>query len=51
MENAREVKDGTLDLATFDRICIDAGINPGSTADITIGSLYVALGEGWQWDC
>ena len=51
MENAREVRNGTRDLATFDRICIDAGINPGSTADIIIGSLYVALGEGWQWDC
>ncbi len=50
MMNAREVKDGHLDLTMFDRSCIDAGINPGSTADIMIGSLYVALGEGWQWD-
>ena len=50
MENAREVRNGSRDLALFDRVCIDAGINPGSTADILIGSLYVALGEGWQWD-
>jgi triphosphoribosyl-dephospho-CoA synthase len=50
MENAREVRNGTRDLTLFDRDCIDAGINPGSTADIIIGSLFVALGEGWQWD-
>jgi triphosphoribosyl-dephospho-CoA synthase len=51
MENAREVRNGTLDIGTFDRNCINAGINPGSTADIIIGALYIALGEGWQWDC
>jgi len=50
MERAREVRKGTLELATFDRNCIYAGINPGSTADIIIGSLYIAMGEGWQWD-
>ena len=50
MENSREVRKGIRDLTLFDRDCIDAGINPGSTADIIIGSLYVALGEGWQWD-
>lgn len=50
MEKAREVRDGASDLAMFDKNCIDAAINPGSTADIIIGSLYIALGEGWQWD-
>lgn len=50
MKTAREVRNGTHDLAIFDKACIDAGINPGSTADLIIGSLYVALGEGWQWD-
>jgi len=50
MKNAREVRDGSRELVVFDKHCIDAGINPGSTADITIGSLYIALGEGWQWD-
>ncbi len=50
MEKAREVRNGSQNLAIFDRACIDAGINPGSTADILIGALYVALGEGWQWD-
>jgi len=43
MKNAREVRNGTRDLTLFDKDCIDAGINPGSTADILIGSLYVAL--------
>lgn len=50
MEKAREVRNGSQNLAIFDRACIDAGINPGSTADILIGALYIALGEGWQWD-
>jgi triphosphoribosyl-dephospho-CoA synthase len=50
MKGAREVLEGSRDLVVFDRACIDAGINPGSTADIIIGSLYVALGEGWEWD-
>ena len=48
---AREVRDGARDLAEFDHDCIEKGINPGSTADIIIASLYVALGEGWKWDC
>lgn len=50
MQKAREVCDGRRDLAEFDLNCIEAGINPGSTADILIGSLFIALGEGWQWD-
>lgn len=50
MTYAREVRSGVRDLAEFDRSCIESGINPGSTADIIIGSLYIALGEGWQWD-
>jgi triphosphoribosyl-dephospho-CoA synthase len=51
MEKAAEVRDGFLDLMSFDQECIDRGINPGSMADIIIASIYVALGEGWQWDC
>jgi triphosphoribosyl-dephospho-CoA synthase len=50
MEQAREVIDGTIDLSAFDDECIAAGINPGSTADITIAAIYCALGEGWRWD-
>jgi triphosphoribosyl-dephospho-CoA synthase len=50
MQKAREVRNGSQNLAIFDRACIEAGINPGSTADILIGALYIALGEGWQWD-
>jgi len=51
MEKAREVRDGVRDLQAFDQECIDRGINPGSIADIIIASIYIALGEGWEWDC
>jgi len=51
MKKAREVRDGIRDISGFDQECIDAGINPGSIADIIIASLYIALGEGWAWDC
>jgi triphosphoribosyl-dephospho-CoA synthase len=51
MKKAREVSNGFRDIAEFDQECIDAGINPGSIADIIIASLYIALGEGWAWDC
>ena len=51
MLTAREVLDGKTSLETFDARCIERGINPGSIADITIASIYIALGEGWSWDC
>jgi triphosphoribosyl-dephospho-CoA synthase len=51
MLTAREVLDGRSSLETFDARCIERGINPGSIADITIASIYIALGEGWSWDC
>ena len=50
MEKAREVLDGRRVLETFDAECIEAGINPGSIADITIAAIFIALGEGWEWD-
>jgi triphosphoribosyl-dephospho-CoA synthase len=50
MRRAREVLDGKVAITDFDEECIEGGINPGSIADITIAGLYVALGEGWQWD-
>ena len=50
MRCAAEVLRGERDLALFDTECVEAGINPGSIADITIAGIYVALGEGWQWD-
>jgi triphosphoribosyl-dephospho-CoA synthase len=46
-----EVLKGSRDIAEFDAECISRGINPGSTADILIGGIYIALGEGWEWDC
>ena len=50
MELARQVLDGKKVLETFDAECIEAGINPGSIADITIAAIFIALGEGWEWD-
>ena len=51
MQKAQDVREGLRDLVTFDQECIDGGINPGSIADIMIAALYIALGEGWVWDC
>lgn len=51
MTKAMEVREGLRDLETFDAECIRRGINPGSIADIIIASIYIALCEGWQWDC
>jgi triphosphoribosyl-dephospho-CoA synthase len=51
MMHAREVLGGTRDITSFDEECIASGVNPGSIADIIIASIYIALGEGWQWDC
>jgi triphosphoribosyl-dephospho-CoA synthase len=50
MRKAREVLDGHETLEHFDQDCIDKDINPGSIADITIAAIFVALGEGWEWD-
>jgi triphosphoribosyl-dephospho-CoA synthase len=50
MERAREVIDGLRDIHEFDELCIREKVNPGSIADIIIASIYIALGEGWEWD-
>ncbi len=47
---ARNVLDGRVPVETFDADCIEKGINPGSIADIIIAAIYIALGEGWEWD-
>lgn len=44
------VTAGEMTLMEFDRYCINEGINPGSLADIMIAGLFVAIGEGWEWD-
>jgi len=51
MAKAAEVRAGTRDLEEFDRECIGRGINPGSLADVIVAGIFVALGEGWQWEC
>lgn len=48
---AGEVLAGRRSLEAFDEECLRRGINPGSIADLIIAGIYVALGEGWQWDC
>jgi triphosphoribosyl-dephospho-CoA synthase len=50
MAVAREVLEGKRSLEDFDAECINLDINPGSTADIIIASIFIALKEGWQWD-
>ena len=50
MLSARDVLDGKRSSEEFDEDCIRRDINPGSTADIIIASIYLALGEGWSWD-
>ena len=48
---AGAVLAGRRSLEAFDEECLERGINPGSIADLIIAGIYVALGEGWQWDC
>jgi triphosphoribosyl-dephospho-CoA synthase len=48
--SAQQVLDGKRTVEDFDADCIMRDINPGSTADIIIAGIYIALGEGWQWD-
>jgi triphosphoribosyl-dephospho-CoA synthase len=43
--------DDVLSPEDFDIYCLDKGINPGSVADIVIAGIFVALMEGWRWDC
>jgi triphosphoribosyl-dephospho-CoA synthase len=50
MLRARDALDGKLSIRQFDEDCIQRDINPGSIADITIASIYIALGEDWSWD-
>jgi triphosphoribosyl-dephospho-CoA synthase len=49
-KEALDVLEGRRGLEAFDNECLLKGINPGSIADIIIAGIYVALGEGWQWD-
>ncbi|NLW75782.1 MAG: triphosphoribosyl-dephospho-CoA synthase, partial [Methanomicrobiales archaeon] len=44
------VKKGSMTLEELDNYCLMNGYNPGSLADIMISGIYIALGEGWQWD-
>jgi triphosphoribosyl-dephospho-CoA synthase len=48
---ARDVLDGKRSIEDLDAECIERDINPGSIADIIIAAIFVALMEGWQWDC
>lgn len=50
MSLAQEAKAGRISLEMLDQRLVSKGINPGSLADILIASIYVALGEGWEWE-
>lgn len=49
-EKAIMVMEGEITPLDLDEFCLDNGYNPGSLADIMISGLYIALGEGWDWD-
>ncbi|MBP2132226.1 triphosphoribosyl-dephospho-CoA synthase [Methanomicrobium sp. W14] len=49
-ETAKKVLLKQIPAEAFDRLCLEKGINPGSTADIIIAGIFVALTEGWEWD-
>ncbi len=45
---ARAVRDGDEDVASFADELVERGINPGTTADIVAGALFVALEDGLE---
>ena len=49
-KKAYDVLKGNYSISEFDEWCIKNGINPGSTADLIIAGIYLALGEGWDWE-
>ncbi len=50
LKKANEVIKGVYSIEDFDEWCICKHINPGSTADLIIAGIYLALGEGWNWE-
>lgn len=49
-DQAIQVLAGQVSHEEFDEYCLRESINPGSLADIMIAGIYIALGEGWEWD-
>jgi triphosphoribosyl-dephospho-CoA synthase len=47
-ERAVRARDGDLDPSTFADELVAEGINPGTTADLTAGALFVALRRGME---
>lgn len=47
-ERAAAVRDGAEDVDAFAAELVDRGINPGTTADIVAGALFVALERGME---
>lgn len=50
-KEAEDVLAGRRTLEDFDEECLQNGVNPGSLADICIAGIFIALIEGWNWDC
>ena len=48
MEMARKVLKGDMSIEELDRKLIEDGANPGTIADLTASSIYLALIEGWK---
>ncbi len=48
MEMARKVLEGDMSIEELDRKLIEDGANPGTIADLTASSIYLALIEGWK---
>jgi triphosphoribosyl-dephospho-CoA synthase len=47
-ERARDARDGDTDPATLADELVAEGVNPGTTADLTAGALFVALRRGLE---
>lgn len=47
---AIKVRNGEMTTGELDEFCLENGFNPGSLADIMISGLFIALGEGWEWE-
>ncbi len=50
-EAAKGVLAGRMSVDELDDRCLRTGVNPGSLADICIAGIFIALMEGWKWDC
>ncbi len=48
MEMAKRALEGDMSIEELDRKLLENGANPGTIADLTASSIYLALIEGWR---